>query len=288
MIIFNGSASADLAWEVSRKTNLELGKREIKRFPDNEIYVKIQSYVKHEECYVIQSTRSSDDFMELLLLLDALRENKASRVHAIVPYLMYMRQDKQFTEGESVSAKTILKLLNESADSITTVNCHFIDSGEGDFNYHGIVFNNIDAFPEVGLYFKGKLTDPLLIAPDNGSLGRVRKVADLMDCKFNHLKKKRISGDTVEVEAKNLGVSGKDVLILDDIISTGGTIIKAVELIRKEDPKSVNVGCVHGLFLNGVEPFVNALDRVACTNTLPTPASKISVAEAIAKTIRKR
>lgn len=285
MIVFGLEMSAGLTWEVTKTLNAPHGKLNFKCFPDGECYVKVDTRVKGEEVAVIASTRTSDDFMNLFLTLDALREAGATQVHAVTPYLAYMRQDKVFEEGESLSARTILKLLDELADDITTVNCHFADD-ESACRFHGVHVRNLDATPLLAEYFKGKAGKPFVIAPDAGSLAFAKKAAQNLNCDFNHLHKKRVSGEEVVIKDKALDAEGRDVIILDDIISTGGTIVNACKVIRSWKPASINVGCVHGLFLNGVEQFGDVVDRLVTTNTLETPISKVSVAGLIAADLK--
>jgi len=285
MIVFGASDPTGLAWEVSKLLNAPLGKLEVKSFPDGETYVRVLSKVKGETCSIVKSTRTNNDLIELFLLADALRENGARAVHVVAPYLMYMRQDKSFSEGEALSAKTILKLVDELCDDITTVNCHFLN-GLGKAKLGNTWIRNLDAMPTLVDYFNGKLTDPIVIAPDKGSLGYAKKAAQQLDCSFNNLSKKRISGREVTVKDKKLEIKGMDVLMLDDIISTGGTIVEAGKVIRGWKPGSINVGCVHGLLLNGVEQFKGSVDRLVSTNTVASPVSKVSVAQLIADDLK--
>jgi ribose-phosphate pyrophosphokinase len=286
MIVFSGTRSTGLAWDVAKSYGCDVGKSEIKRFPDGETYVKIASKVSGDACAVVQSVRSNDDLVELILMLDALLDGNAHQVHAVMPYLAYMRQDKRFTDGEALSAKTVLKTLHEFADSLTTINCHFLNEG-GEAVYNHVNFMNLDAIPLLAAKIAEQADNPLIIAPDKGSLGYAKAAARLLDCEFNHLSKTRLSGTEVVMKPKELDVKGMDVIILDDIISTGGTIVEAVKIIRGWHPKTISVGCVHGLFLNGVEPFSGAVDRLISTNTLDNPAAKVSVAGLIAKDLKR-
>ena len=275
-----------LAWACAKTLNHEVGKSEIKTFPDGEKYVKISSKVVGRECAVIQSITSNDDLVELILMLDALRDLGAHQVHAVTPYLAYMRQDKRFTEGEALSAKTVLRLLHELSDSLTTINCHFLND-PGEAVYHHVNFMNLDATPLLARYIREKIEKPVIIAPDKGSLAYAKKAAQVLDCEFNHLSKKRISGEEVAMKPKELDVKGLDVIILDDIISTGSTIVEATKVIRGWHPRSINVGCVHGLFLKGVDAFQGMVDRLVATDTLENPASKVSVAGLIAADLKR-
>lgn len=282
MLILGGSNSSELAGRISHELGAEIAEAEIKKFPDGEIYVRIVSDIKDKECAVVQSTPDNDSLVELLLSLDLLRDLGASKVHAIVPYLGYSRQDKRFQGGESLSAKTVLKIIDSLSDSILSVNCHFLDAG-GEFDFHGIKIKNIDAFPEIANYFKSKVGNPFLIAPDEGSLKLVENCARAIGCKFDSLEKERISGEEVKTEAKEMDVEGKDVIILDDTISTGNTIINAAELVKKQGAKSISVGCVHGIFSKGLKKLKAATDELVCTDTVQSEASRVSVAKLIAK-----
>ncbi len=282
-MIIPGSNSEKLAEKVAKKLNKKVAKLEVKKFPDGELYVRILSDVKGKECAVIKTTRNNDDLIELFLILDALKDLGASKLHAIIPHLAYARQDRRFKDGEAVSAKTILKIVDGYADSIATVNCHFIKK-KGRFNFYGIRVENLDAVPLVAGYFK-KLKNPVVIAPDKGSIDRAKTAAKVLKCRFNYLEKTRISGSKVKTREKNLGVTGKDILIIDDIVSTGGTIINAVKIIKKQKPKSTNVGCVHGVFSKGTSGF--RVDELVCTDTIQNKLSRVSVADIIADYLRK-
>jgi len=286
MILFGAGEKSGLAWEVSQKLGSPLGKCEVKKFPDDELYVRVTSKVKGETCAVVKTVRSSDDLVELLLLLSALRDSGARAVHTVTPYLAYMRQDKQFNPGEALSAKTILQIIDELSDDVTTINCHFL-GGAGDFIYEKVRLRNLDATPLLAGYFKSKVRNPIVVAPDKGSVAYAKHAAQMLDCPFNHLSKKRVSGEQVIIKEKNLDVKGMDVLMLDDIISTGGTIAKAAAVVRGWKPGSVNVGCVHGLFLNGVQQFKGAADRIVATNSIPSAVSKVSLADLIVADLKK-
>jgi len=185
-------------------------------------------------------------------------------------------------DGESLSAKTILKIIDSLSDSIITVNCHFLKA-DGEFDFHGVKIRNIDAFPELANYFKDNVDNPFLIAPDKGSLDLVKNAAEIMGCEFDSLIKERVSGEEVKTEAKELDVNGKDVIILDDMISTGNTIINAAELIKSQHANSVSAGCVHGVFSQGLDKLKAATDGIVCADTIQSKVSKVSVAKLIAE-----
>ncbi len=294
MMIFGGSNYQNLAERVARHARYELGELFVKRFPDNEIYVRLVSNVEGKDCTIIQSTRTNDELVELILILDALKDMKARKITAVVPYLGYARQDKRSKPGEALSAKTVLKQIDNYSDRILTLNCHFLDEeGEHDVSKYfdlqdqKLVLNNLDAFPILTEYFKEKFAkeNVIIISPDKGALQYAEKAARIIGCEFDHLEKTRISARKVKIDGKNLSVKGKDVLMLDDIISTGGTILEAAKVLREAGAKSVRAGCVHGVFAEGIENLLEAVDELACTNTLNTSVSEIDVSELIARNI---
>jgi ribose-phosphate pyrophosphokinase len=286
MIIFGGSAATQLAQRVSKSADAECGLVDHRLFPDGEHYIRILSPVKGKDCTVIQTTKTNDSLVELILILDTLNDLGAESIHTIMPYMGYSRQDKVFNAGESFSARTLLRLLDQYSDSITTINCHFLDYA-GVFTFESVEILNLDAFPLVASYFKGKLKSPIIISPDDGALEYAKKAAEIIGCEFACLDKKRLSDHSVVVSADGLNVAGKDAIILDDMISTGGTIVEAAKLLRKEGAKSVRAGCVHGVFSRGVDVFKGVVDELVCTDTVPSKVSKITVADLIAKDLPK-
>ncbi|MEA3255024.1 MAG: ribose-phosphate diphosphokinase [Candidatus Altiarchaeota archaeon] len=287
MIIFSGSSSINLGKKVADNIKADVGDIRIEKFPDGEIYVRILSDVKGKDCVVVQSTVCNDDLVELILLLDLLRDLGASEVHAVVPYLGYARQDKRFMEGEALSAKTVLKVLWGFSDSLTTINCHLRRMG-GEFIFHDVKVMNLDAFPRLAGYFRDKLGEPLVIAPDEGSLECARNAAEVIGCGFDFLEKERLSGEEVRIGVKKLNVRGRDIVILDDMISTGGTVIEAAKFLYTQGARSVNVGCVHGVFSQGVEKVRSSVDSLVCTDTIEGGVSRVSVAGLIGENLTSR
>lgn len=287
MILFSGLGSENLANGVASKAIMESGRIEIKKFPDGEFYIRILSDVRGKDCTIIKSTDSNDSLIELFLILDAIKDMGAGRISAIVPYLGYARQDKRFKEGESLSAKTILGLIKKFSDSIMTVNCHFLHSS-GESEFQGIKIRNLDAFPLLTNYFMGKLKDPFILAPDKGSIGLAKKTSEIIGCEFDFINKIRISGEDVMMETKEMDLKNRDVIILDDIISTGGTIIQAANFARANKARTVNVGCVHGIFSRGVDKLNSVADEIVCTDTIRRDISRVSVADLIAGELQEQ
>lgn len=279
-----GSESKKLAEKVAKNTKLKICKIELKRFPDNEIYLRILTNIKGKHCIVIQSTPTSDAFLELILLLDTLRDLGAEKINAVTPYIGYSRQDKRFLPGEAISIKSILNIIFKSADEITTVNAHFLSKLPNE--YKSLKIKNLTAFPLIAKYFKKKLKNPVLIAPDKGALRYTEEAASVLNCNFGYFEKKRISAEKVEMEVKDVDVSGKDAVILDDIISTGGTVLRATEILKNENANSINVGCVHAVLLDGIRKVAKFADEVICTDSIfREKFSKVSLSSIIAENL---
>lgn len=282
MILVPGSNSLILTQKLSGICGSPIAEIENRRFSDNEIYLRIKSSLKGETCTVIHSTYSNDALTELFLLLDLVGDLGSGSITAVIPYMGYARQDKRFREGEALSAKTMLKIIDQFTDTIITLNCHFLnDSGE--LTFHGIKIRNLDAFPLLGKYFRDKTRDPVLIAPDKGAVNQVKKASNVMGCEFDYLEKTRISDHEVEFALKKLDVEAKDAIILDDMIATGGTVIEASRFLRSQGARTVSVGCVHGVFSEGIGKIRESVDELVCTDTINTKASRITVSDLIAK-----
>ncbi len=283
MIIFHSRKSEPLAREVAAGSKADLGKAERKVFPDGEIYVRLLTPVKGEESALIHTTRTNDDLVELVLTLSALRDNGAKTVRCVVPHMMYQRQDSAFEEGEAVSARTVLGMLDKYADEIITVNAHFLEKA-GKSSFGGVEVTNLDAFPLLGAHFKG-VKDCVILSPDEGSMHYAAAAAEELGCPSDYLVKKRLDGETVEMKPKELDVGDKSAIVLDDVIATGGTMMKAAEMLGKQGAKKVYLGCVHGVFAKGLDAF--KAEEVICTDSLPTKASRVSLAPLVAEALER-
>ncbi len=282
MIIFHSQKSGGLAKAVAKGLGAETGEIERKVFPDGEIYIRLMNSVSGEDTALIHTTQTNDDLVELILILSALKDNRARRITCVVPHMIYQRQDEAFLEGEAVSAKVVLKILKSFADEIITANAHFMDeAGRGKFG--GVEVTNLDAFPLLGAHFRG-VKDLVIVSPDEGSMHYAEAAAKAVGCPYDYLIKNRINGETVEMQPKKLNVKGKNVVILDDIISTGGTMVKAAEFLKKQGAKGVYLGCVHGVFTKGIDIFKGL--EVISTDSIPNKLGKVSLAPVIIQAMR--
>lgn len=271
MKIVPGFSSPMLSLRISKKLNSEIASVTYKRFPDGELYVRVEA--EEDEFVVVQSLNSNDDLVALLLLFDALKGS----ITAVIPYMGYARQDKVFLKGEAVSIRAVAKLIESYADRVITVNIH---SREAESYFSKL--KNLDAMPLIGEYYKDR--DVVMISPDKGSLERVKVAAKFANCDYDYLEKVRIDAETVEIQPKELDVSGRDVVIVDDIISTGGTVIEASKKLKELGARTVEVACVHAVLAEfaPVKLICSGLREIIATDTVENVFSKLSVADIIA------
>lgn len=281
MIIVSGSASKSLSKTLAHEMGVKLANVESRRFPDDECYVRIHDNLDGEEVIVVQTSYPDEKIIELFLLQDAVREFKVKKLVTVVPYYGYARQDKKFNEGEPISAKTLAKLISLSSDSLITVDIH----EEKIMDWFDIPSKNISGMSQLGFYLKNLQPD-IIIAPDKGAQDLAKIVAEVVECDWDYLEKTRIDGENVEMKAKNLSVSGKKVAIVDDIIATGGTIVRATEHMKSQGAKEVYAACTHGLFAkNALQRLQAVCHEVISTDTIENEASVVSVAKEVAKAL---
>lgn len=244
------------------------------RFPDGEIYVRLNGNVAGEDCVLVQTTHPNDHLLELMFILDALRDNGARTVTAVVPYFGYSRQDKAFKEGEGVSSRAIARMISSYADRFFTIDIH----GERILDFFDIPSTNLTALDLLMEYSMGFEPD-LFLAPDEGAKERVNSCSRGFEVPWDHLEKTRIDGSTVEIKPKEMDVQGMTVVILDDIISTGGTMIEASKQLYDMGAEEVHAGCTHGLFTGGSwKRLEKHFDSVFCTDTIEGSRCEVSVA----------
>jgi ribose-phosphate pyrophosphokinase len=297
MIILGGSASTQLAERVSKQMGVEPGRLEIKRFPDGEKYIRVHEDVKGQDVAVIQSLyRTPDEYIfEYLLIADTLRDLGARSITAIVPYLAYARQDSRFYTGEAVSSFSIARLFEAAGTtSFLTVDCHLHRLGDVSKVFK-IPAKNVSAMPLLGKYALENLRprNPMVIGPDEEAEQGAASVAKELDADHTVFKKKRIrkEGETssrLEVDAGDAVMKGRDVVIADDMISTGGTIVVAARACKKKGAKRIFALCTHPVLAEGALGRIRAagVQRVIGTDTIPSPVSKVSVAPVLAKALK--
>ena len=280
MFVVGGSASQLLAKELAKVLKCKLATTEIKRFPDDECYVRIDDDLDDRDVFLVQTTWPDRNIIELFLLQDAIKEFDVSSLTTVVPYYGYARQDKQFMPGEPISARALARMIQLNTDEFITVDIHAPTVLDW---FDDISAKNVAAYPQIGKHLKGKGVE-LILSPDEGRADNAKRVADVVNCEADYLVKERLDGETVKMTPKKLDVKGRKVAIVDDIISTGGTIIKAAEQLRKQGASKILAVCTHGVFAGNAIPKLDAVcDEVCTTDTIETPKTCFSVAPEIAR-----
>ncbi len=291
MLIVAGSASSKLAERVAKQLKCELTKPELRRFPDGELYARIPADVEGEDVAIIQSTcyPPNQNFMELFLLLDAVRDIGAKKVTAIVPYFAYARQDKRFKEGEAVSLQTVVKLIESvGTDKVYTVDMHAHRIGDIQKIFK-IPAQNLTAAPLLAKYLTDnyQLEDPVIIGPDEEAERWAKGAGEFLDADWDYMIKKRLGPEEVEIKPRKLEVEGRDAMVIDDIISTGGTMVEAIKILKKHGARKIYAACIHAVLAGDALKKVRkaGAEDIFATDTIERNISKVSVAPLIADAI---
>lgn len=284
MIIIGGSSSRDLAKDTASLLGCGYVQAFSMRFPDGECYVRVDRESLDDDVAIIQNTHPDANIVELLLLQDAVRTLGARTITTVVPYFGYARQDRVFKPGEAESAKVMCDIIGRGCDRVLTVDIHKEDT----LRHLSCRYRDLKAAGMIAGYFKGRSID-LVFAPDAGAAGRAKEVADALGVPHDHLEKTRLSAFEVRIAPSATSCEGKDVLIVDDMISTGSTIVAAKQALAEAGAKSVSVACTHGLFIGDALERLrgSSLDVVVCCNTIESSASLISAAPIIAAALRE-
>jgi ribose-phosphate pyrophosphokinase len=295
--LFSGNANRPLAEEIAQHLRIRLGDADVSRFSDGEVYVQINENVRGEDVFVIQPTCPpvNDTLMELLVMMDALKRASARRITAVLPYYGYGRQDRKVMPRVPITAKLV-------ADLITAAGCHrllAVDLHAGQIQgFFNIPVDHLFAAPPVIVDYLAKkdLQDLVLVSPDAGGVERARAIAKRLNAGLAIIDKRR-DGPNVALFMYLIGdVKNKDVVVIDDMIDTAGTLIQAVEAVKREGARRVLACAVHGVLsgpaLKRIEE--SPLEEVVITNSVPLTPGKaspkvhvLSVAPLLAEAIRR-
>jgi ribose-phosphate pyrophosphokinase len=285
MKVVAGSASLSLGKELARALHAESVEVAFEKhpggFPDGERYVRLLGSVREEDVVLVQSTHPDDKIVELLLLHDAVEEGGSRSVALVIPYFGYGRQDKRFEAGEPVSARALAKRLQVGVRAVYTVSIH----ERGVLEFFDVPAKDVSGMPSIARYLRDRGIDSVL-APDENAQRLAREVGETLGTDWDFLEKRRIDSYTVEVTPKSMDVKGRHVAIVDDVISTGTTIATAAKMLREQGAKRVVAACVHGLFSANALQRLQACDEVIATDTLLSPATRVSVAPELAAAMR--
>jgi ribose-phosphate pyrophosphokinase len=285
--VIAGKSSEKLAKRLSRKLEANFIKSEIRVFPDGESKITLSGSLSKKKSIVVQSMDPPVDtnLVQILSLISKVKE-VSSEVIAVIPYMGYARQDREFLPGEIITMKVLGKLFKGAgASKIIAVDIHSIIG----FKHFPIKTKNVSAIPDLAKYFKKlSLKNPLVISPDQGGKERAKEFAMEFNSDYIALEKKRDrKTGRVEIKTKNIEVAGRDLILVDDMISTGGSIIKATQFLKKQKCKRVYVACTHALLMNNAKKKIkkSGVTSIISANTIPGKTSLVDVSNTIAKAI---
>ena len=306
MPVLSGSSGRELAIALSEILEMEAVLIESRKFPDGEGYVRVPSesfgVIRSEPVILVSNTFPDSGIMRTILMLEAINDirrgdlenlknegeqimdNVGPGIFLAVPYYGYARQDKRFSPGETVSARVISEILGRSCDGMVILDLHepkVLDGSELRIGF-------VSSMPEIADILEKEVNPDFILSPDKGAIDRASEVAKIGGWEFSYLEKTRSDAHTIEHQAKDLDVNGKVVAIVDDMISTGGTICRASDALRRQGAKAVYAACTHGLFTGGaLSRLANHVDGVYTTDSLRNPRSVVSSAPALARGIKE-
>ncbi len=279
--IFSGTKSRYMALEIAKKLGVELGQMNIQRFADGEFQVSFEESVRGDEVYLVQSTfPNSDNLMELLLMVDAAKRASAQSVTAVIPYFGWARQDRKDKPRVSIAAKLVASMLTAAGvDSIITMDLH-ADQIQGFFN---LPLNHLLASSVFIPYIKSlNIEDLVMASPDVGGVKRVNSYAKYFNVPMVMCHKQRARANVVEKMTIIGDVTGKNVILVDDMIDTAGTICTAAQVMMDNGAKSVRAIATHAIMSDPATERINnsALQEVVFTDSIPydtTRSSKVKI-----------
>ena len=286
--VIAGKSSEDVARKLSRKIKANFVKSQIRVFADGESKITLSGKISKIKSIVVQSIYPPVDtsLIQALSLISKAKEI-SSEVIAVIPYMGYARQDREFLPGEIVTMKVLGKLFKGAgASKIIAVDIHSMIG----FKHFSIKTKNISAIPELVQYFKKLgLKNPLVVSSDQGGKERAKKFAKELGSEYIALEKKRDrKTGKVQIKTKNLDeVMNRDLILVDDMISTGGSIVKATQFLKKQKCKKVYVACTHALLINDAEKRIRkaGVTKIISANTIPGKTSIVDISNTIAKAI---
>jgi ribose-phosphate pyrophosphokinase len=297
-VLFTGNANPALAQDIATQLSIGLGKAKVGRFSDGEVDVEIEQNVRARDIFVLQSTCSptNENLMELCIMVDALKRASARRVTAVIPYFGYARQDRRPRSTRvPISAKVVANMLEAiGVERLLTMDLH-ADQIQGFFD---IPVDNIYASPVLLTDVKSKnYRDLVVVSPDVGGVVRARALAKQLGCDLAIIDKRRAAANISEVMHVIGEIDGRNCVVMDDMIDTAGTLVKAADVLKERGARSVFAYCTHPVFSGPAIERIrkSKLDEVVITNTIPLSAEakgcskirQLSVAFLFAETIRR-
>jgi len=286
MYIVGGTASKSTAEDLAKNLKMPLANTTAHRFPDNEFYFRILDDIKGEDVVIIQTTYPDNNIIELLLMQEAIKDAQAQSITVIMPYFGYSRQDQRFQKGEPISAKVLAEHISMKADKIFSIDPH----KEYIMDFFTVPSASCTALFEIATYLQKTKKIDLVLAPDKGAMARAKQASEIIQCEYDYLEKTRIDGKTVNIKPKNLDAKAKNAVIIDDIISTGGTMAKAIAQLKNQGANKIYAACTHGVFAGEAKQKLQSsgCDEILCTDTIHNEFSKIKTAPALAEALSKK
>jgi ribose-phosphate pyrophosphokinase len=281
MKVISTEYSQILAARIAQESDSDLVDVRFSRFPDGEHYLRTDPI--GDEVLIIGSIIDSDSLVQLLLLIDAC---EGARSTLVIPYMGYARQDKQFHPGEPLSARAIARALCRGVSEVMTINIHDRDI----LRFFSVPATNLSLAAEIGTFLSDcPLRNPLILAPDYGAEYFAMEVAMIGGWDTDHLEKTRVSGEEVKIKPRNLAAEGRDVVFVDDIISTGGTLATAARMLYELGASCVYAACVHGVFAGGAYArlMASGIRGVFASDTIEQGCSVYSAAREVVNGIRR-
>jgi len=275
--LFTGGAHRQLAQRIAEYLGMPLGKAKLTRFADGEILVKIEEDVRGRDVFIIQPTCPPvhEHLMELLIFIDCARRASAERITAVVPYFGYARQDRKDEGRVPISAKLVANMIvTAGADRLLTMDLHAAQI-QGFFD---IPVDNLTAEPILGSYFASLgLEELVLVSPDPGNAKRARVYANRLGGDLAVIDKRRLSASQIELGSIIGDVKGKTVLMMDDMVTTAGTVSEAAKLCIDQGARKVYVGATHGVLCGPAVQRIqdSPIDQIVVTDTIPVPDEKV-------------
>jgi len=294
MLVYAGSASKYLGLKLSKILNIEYVNVETRKFPDGELYIRVDKEPLNEKALIVQSMyKTPNDYLvEYLFLSKTLKELGAKEVIGVIPYFPYARQDSRFKPGEVVSLQVVVDLLEKmGTDKVITVDMHL--HRVHDLNeISKIPFVNLSVMEDIGKFFMKKIgnEDTIVVGPDEEAEQWAKKVAYILNVQYTILEKTRLGDLEVKIEkVEKEDFKNKNVILIDDIISTGGTIEAAVKKVKAQGAEKVFVGCAHAILAQTAEYriFRAGVEELVASDSIPSPYSVVSIAPVIADYIKK-
>lgn len=296
MKVFSGNANRKLAEKICEELGRPLGVCDVNTFSDGEINVNIAETVRGMDVFIVQSTNSpvNDNLMEILILIDAVKRASAGRINAVLPYYGYARQDRKTKAREPITAKLVADLLTTAgADRVISMDLHAAQIQ----GYFDIPVDHLSGVPILAEYFKDIVDEEtVIVSPDLGGVTRARSFANLLDLPIAIIEKRRPKANVSEVMNVIGDIDGKNVILIDDIIDTAGTITKAASVLKNFGAKKVYGCATHGVLSGPAIERIDSseLEKFIITDTIPLPEEKkidkievVSVAPLFAEAIKR-